>query len=178
MVDMTQYRDNGLPHPEHLFIILSQHLISDDMPLTLHDIKPVGLCITTQELFDTKRFLHNYCDGLILRGKDTILINDLTSIKRELNVFRTQRKFLDGYKAIITSNIDKILGLVSSRYERDEPRGVERIKMDGKDLIKKVLRVNSFEEILGLEAEFKSKITLPVYELFLKDLKKSKINII
>jgi len=148
------------------------------MPLTLHDIKPIGLCVTTQELFDTKRFLHNYCDGLILRGRDTLLINDLTTIKRELNAFRTQRKFLDGHKVIITSNIDKILGLVSARYEKDEPSSVKRIKMDGKDLIKKVLRTNSFEEILGMEAEFKSKITLPVYELFLKDLKQSKVNII
>jgi hypothetical protein len=148
------------------------------MPLTLHDIKPVGLCITTQELFDTKRFIYNYCDGLILRGRDISLTNDLTGVKRELNSLRTQRKFLDGYKAIITSNIDKIMGLVSSRYEKKEPLGVERITMNGKDLIKKILNTDNFEGILGLEAEFKSKITLPVYELFLSDLKKSKINII
>jgi len=32
-----------------------------NMPLTMHDIKPIGLCITTQELFDTKKFLLNYC---------------------------------------------------------------------------------------------------------------------
>jgi len=148
------------------------------MPLTLHDIKPVGLCITTEELFDTKRFMHNYCDGLILRGRDVQLVNDLTVVKRELNMFNTQRKFFDGYKAIITSNIDKILGLISSRYGNIEPRGVERIEMSAKDLIKKILKVRSFEEILGMESEFRSKITLPVYELFLTDMKKSKEEII
>jgi hypothetical protein len=148
------------------------------MPLTLHDIKPIGLCITTEELFDAKRFMHNYCDGLILRGKDVQLINELTVIKRELNMLQTQRKFFDGYRAIITSNIDKILGVVISRYGNIEPRGVERIEMSAKDLIKKILKTKSFEEILGMESEFRSKITLPVYELFLTNLKKVKEDII
>jgi len=148
------------------------------MPLTLHDIKPIGLCITTQELFDTKRFLLNYCDGLIIRGKDVHLKDDLTRFKRELNAFRTQRKFFDGYKAIIVSNIDKILGLVTSRYSKSEPNKVERITMDGKNLIKKILITDNFEKILGMEGEFKSKITLPIYQLFINDLKKSKIQVI
>jgi calcineurin-like phosphoesterase family protein len=148
------------------------------MALTLNDIKPIGLCITTQELFDTKRFLHNYCDGLILRGKDTYLINDLTAFKRELNSIRAQLKFLNGYKAIITSNIDKILGIATSRYSKDEPRMVERLVMNGKDIIIKTLKANNFEEILAMENEFKSKITLPVYELFIKSLKKSDIKVI
>jgi len=148
------------------------------MTVTLHDIKPIGLCITTQDLFDTKKFLHSFCDSFILRGKDVQLRNELTTVKREMNAFRTQTKFFDGYKAIITSNIEKILCLVSSRYEKVEPKGVERILMDGKDLIKRILKTKSFEEILGLEAEFKSKITLPTYELFLRVLKRSKIDII
>jgi len=148
------------------------------MALTMHDIKPIGLCITTEELFDTKRFILNYCDGLILRGNDTNLANELTKIKRELNAFRTQIKFLEGYKAIITCNIDKILGLVASRYVKSEPRAVERIIMDGKTLIKKIINTKGFEEIPVLEAEFKSKITLPIYELFIRDLKKSNITVI
>jgi hypothetical protein len=148
------------------------------MALTLNDIKPIGLCITTQELFDTKRFLHNYCDGLILRGKDTNLTNDLTAFKRDLNSFRAQFKFLNGYKAIITSNIDKILGIATSRYSKDEPRMVERLVMNGKDIIRKTLKANSFEEILAMEVEFKSKVTLPVYELFIKSLKRSSVNVI
>jgi hypothetical protein len=148
------------------------------MALTMHDIKPIGLCITTEELFDTKRFILNYCDGLILRGNDTNLANELTKIKRELNAFRTQIKFLEGYKAIITCNIDKILGLVASRYNKSEPRAVERIIMDGKTLIKKIINTKGFEEIPVLEAEFKSKITLPIYELFIRDLKKSNITVI
>jgi len=148
------------------------------MALTLHDIKPIGLCITTEELFDTRRFILNYCDGLIIRGNDDNLRSELTRIKRELSAFRTQMKFLEGYKAIITSNIDKILGLVASRYAKVEPRVVERIIMDGKTLIKKIVNTKGFEEIPVLEAEFKSKITLPIYELFITDLKKSNITVI
>jgi hypothetical protein len=150
----------------------------DVMALTLNDIKPIGLCITTQELFDTKRFLYNYCDGLIIRSKDDQLVNELTVFKRDLNTFRTQLKFLNGYKAIITSNIDKILGIATSRYSKDEPKMVEQLVMNGKDIIKKTLRTNSFEDILAMENEFKSKVTLPVYELFIKSLKKSDINVI
>ena len=148
------------------------------MTLTLHDIKPIGLCITTEDLFDTKKFLHSFCDSFILRGKDIALKNDLTSMKREMNAFMSRNKFLDGYKAIITSNIEKILCLVSSRYDKVEPKSVERITMNGKDLMKKILKINSFEEILGLEAEFKTKITLPTYELFLRGLKRSRVDII
>jgi len=148
------------------------------MALTLNDIKPIGLCITTQELFDTKRFLYNYCDGLILRSKDVNLVNDLTTFKRELNSMRTQIKYLSGYKAIITSNIDKILGIATSRYSKDELRMVEQLVMNGKNMIKKILAANNFEGILAMEGEFKSKITLPVYELFIKSLKRSKINVI
>ena len=148
------------------------------MALTLNDIKPIGLCITTQELFDTKRFLYNYCDSLILRGKDANLVNDLTAFKRELNSIRTQIKYLAGFKAIVTSNIDKILGIATSRYSEDEPKMVERLVMNGKSMIKKILMANNFEDILAMEGEFKSKITLPVYELFIKNLKRSKINVI
>ena len=148
------------------------------MALTLNHIKPIGLCITTQELFDTKRFLYNYCDGLILRTKDTNLVNDLTTFKRDLNSIRTQIKYLAGYKAIITNNIDKILGIATSRYSKNEPKMVEQLVMNGKDMIKKILGANNFEDILTMENEFKSKITLPVYELFIKSLKESKINII
>ncbi|MDI6826151.1 MAG: hypothetical protein QMD36_03075 [Candidatus Aenigmarchaeota archaeon] len=148
------------------------------MPLTLHDIKPIGLCVTTEELFDTRRFILNYCDGLIIRGKDTRLSDELTRIKRELNVFRTQFKFLEGYKAIIISNIDKILGLITSRYSKIEPKKVERIVMDGMSLIKKIVNIKNFEEIPALEGEFKSKISLPVYEMFISELRKSGISII
>ena len=148
------------------------------MALSLNDIKPIGLCITTEELFDSRRFIMNYCDGLILRGNDQNLVSELTKIKREMNAFRTQFKFLDGYKAIITCNIDKIMGLVASRYTRSEPNKVEKIIMDGKNLIKKIINIKGFEEIPTLEAEFKSKITLPIYELFINEMKKSNITII
>ncbi len=148
------------------------------MVLTLHDIKPIGLCITTEELFDTRRFILNYCDGLILRGNDQNLASELTRVKREMNAFRTQFKFLEGYKAIIACNIDKILGLVASRYTKVEPNKVEKIIMDGKNLVKKIINTKGFEEIPALESEFKSKITLPIYELFITELKKANITVI
>jgi len=148
------------------------------MALTMHDIKPIGLCVSTEELFDTRRFILNYCDGLILRGNDQNLASELTKIKREMNTFRTQNKFLEGYKAILTCNIDKILGLVASRYAKFEPNKVEKIIMDGKTLVKKIINTKGFEEIPVLESEFKSKITLPIYELFITELKKSNITVI
>ena len=148
------------------------------MALTMHDIKPIGLCVSTEELLDTRRFILNYCDGLIIRGNDKNLASELTKVKREMNAFRTQNKFFEGYKAIITCNIDKILGLVASRYVKSEPDKVEKIIMDGKTLVKKIINTKGFEEIPVLEAEFKSKITLPIYELFITDLKKSNITVI
>jgi len=148
------------------------------MALTMHDIKPIGLCVSTEELFDTRRFILNYCDGLIIRGNDQNLASELTKIKREMNTFRTQNKFLEGYKAIIACNIDKILGLVASRYAKFEPDRVEKIIMDGKNLVKKIINTKGFEEISPLESEFKSKITLPIYELFITELKKSNITVI
>ena len=78
---------------------------------------------------------------------------------------------------LLASTIDKIIGLVSSRYTY-ETEAVEKIRMNAKDMIKKVIRAESFEEILGLENEFKTKVTLPTYELFIKDLKKLKESII
>jgi len=123
-------------------------------------------------------FRYNYCDGLILRSKDVNLVNDLTVFKRDLNSLRTQIKYLAGYKAIITSNIEKILGIATSRFSKDELEMVERLTINGKNMIKKILRASNFEDILTMESEFKSKITLPVYELFIKSLKRSKINVI
>ncbi len=148
------------------------------MPITMHDTKPVGLCVATQELFDKKRFLLNSCDGLILRGDDTRLRNMLTTTKRELNAFRTQRKFFDGYKAVITSNIDKILGLVESRYSNFAPNEVDQITKNGKSIIERLLKTDNFDDILKMEADFKSKITLPTYQLFINSLKRSKIKVI
>lgn len=145
------------------------------MVLTLHDVTPIGLCIATQDLFDAKRFQSNFCDNLLLRAKDAKLGFRLTNLKRELNSIVTQKKFLDGHKTAIISNIDKILGLVSSRYTQTDLRSTERIITDGKELIDKVMFANSFEEIAALEPVFKSKITLPVYELFVDSMKKSKM---
>jgi hypothetical protein len=144
------------------------------MVLTLHDVTPIGLCIATQDLFDAKRFQLNFCDNLLLRAKDAKLGPKLTNLKRELNSIVTQKKFLDGHKTAIISNIDKILGLISSRYIQTDLKSTERIISEGKELIEKVMFANSFEEIAALEPTFKTRITLPVYELFVDSMKKSK----
>jgi len=143
----------------------------------MHDTKPIGLCVATQELFDTKRYLLNFCDGLLLRGNDLALKTKLTAVKRELNAYRTQQKFLEGHKTVIVSNIDKIIGLVD-RYSTANPNEVEEVKRSGREIMQKVLNMGTFDEILKLEDQFKSKITLPVYQLFINDLKRSQIKMI
>ena len=143
----------------------------------MHDTKPIGLFVATQELFDTKRYLLNFCDGLLLRGNDLALKTKLTAVKRELNAYRTQQKFLEGHKTVIVSNIDKIIGLVD-RYSTANPNEVEEVKRSGREIMQKVLNMGTFDEILKLEDQFKSKITLPVYQLFINDLKRSQIKMI
>lgn len=141
------------------------------MTLTLHDIIPVGLCISTQDLFDAKRFQANFCDNLLLRVRDKSLEAGLTKLKRELNSISTEKKYLDGHKTAIVSNIDKILSLVASRYLQFDLKSAEEIIDNGKDLIQRVLLSNSFDEIATLEGTFKSTITLPVYSLFTQQMK-------
>jgi hypothetical protein len=148
------------------------------MPITLNDVKPISLCITTEELLDSKRFLYNFCDTLILRGKDNRLKEDLKSVKKEMNDFRTQLRFLNGYRTVIINNIDKILALINSRYYKTDPVKIDRIAMDGKDIIKKILNVENFEGLIALEPEFKGKITLPIYQFFINEMKKSNIEVI
>lgn len=146
------------------------------MPLTLTDITPIGLCVATQDLFDAKRFQTNFCDNLLLRTEDKTIRPKLISLKRDL--ISTEKKFLDGHKAVIISNIDRIIGLVSSRYLKVDLRLAESVVSNGKELIEKVLACESFEDIARLESEFKKRITLTVYELFIGYMKKSKISII
>lgn len=148
------------------------------MPLTLSDITPMGLCIATQELFDAKRFQANFCDHTILRTRDQKLEPKLTKLKRELNSIMTEKKFLDGHKTAIISNIDKIISLVSSRYAQINFRLVENIVLNARELMDKVMFANSFDEIAKLEPVFKSKVTLPVYELFIAYMKKSNITVV
>jgi len=136
------------------------------MSLTLNDIVPVGLCIATQELFDAKRFRNNFCDFLLLRASDLKFATRVVETKRQLNASSMEKKFLEGHKTAIVSNIDKIISLVSTRYVNVDARRVERIMERAKDMINRVLIAESFEQIAVLEPDFKSNITLPVYELF------------
>ena len=148
------------------------------MTITLSDITPVGLCIATQELFDTRRYQLNFGDSMILRSRDKQLELWLTPMKRDLTHPTNQKKFLDGHKAAIISNIDRILSLVSSRYATSSLRSVEVVNNDGKNLIRKVLFAENFDQIGVLEPEFKTKIMHPVYQLFINQMKKSNLPVI
>lgn len=141
--------------------------------ITMHDLLPISLCLATQELFDAKKFQSSFCDNLILRLKEEKLSESLMRMKRDLNSFLTEKKFLDGYKSVIISNLDKIIGLVSSRYIKVDIKLASEVIASAKDLIEKVMRASNFEEISQLEPIFKSKVVLPVYELFSESLKKS-----
>jgi hypothetical protein len=148
------------------------------MALTIHDIKPIALCIATQELFDTKRFRENFCDNLILKAKDKEIERLVLPIKREIISPPTSQKFLEGHKIAIISNLDKILSLVSTRYARISLRKVEEIVKSGKELIKKVLAASTFEEINSFEPLFRTKISLPTYSLFIEAMRQLKIDVV
>lgn len=144
------------------------------MTLTMADITPIGLCIATQELFDAKRFRQNFCDNILLRMKDKSLEEIVTPVKRELISTTNEKKFLEGHKIAIASNIDKILSL-SSRYASINASTVNAIIRDGKDLIKQVLFAERFEQIERLEPVFRTKVSLPMYSLFLEYSKRHKL---
>lgn len=148
------------------------------MTIALSDITPIGLCVTTQDLFDAKRYQQNYCDNLLLRAKEKDMEPVLIPLKREINSLISQKKFLDGHKAVIVSNIDKILGLVSTRYTQLDFRAVQSIVNDGKELIKKVILAENFNQISSLEPTFRSKITLPTYSLFIESMKRSSVSVV
>ncbi len=137
------------------------------MAATMQEITPLGLCIVTQDLIDGRRFQQNFCDNILLRNRDKELQAKLTPIKRELNS-NLQGKYLEGHKIAIISNIDKLIAVVASRYAGTDLNLVDSIVYNGKILINKVLAAGSFEKIAELESVFKSKITLPVYDLYVR----------
>lgn len=148
------------------------------MVLTMADITPLSLCIATQDLLDIRRYQANFCDNLLLRGRDQELQPHLTKVKRELNAMATENKFLDGHKAVLVSNIDKIIGLVAGRYANMNYKVAEQIVENARELIRKVLSAESFENLSGLEPEFRKKVTFPVYELFNEQLKRTKTSLV
>lgn len=147
------------------------------MAVTINDILPIGLCLATEELFDARRFRGNFGDNIVMRSKDPKLSPKMMKLKRELNSMMTEHKFIDGHKTAILGNIDKILSL-SSRYANMDLGGVEAIVSNGKVLMEKVIFAESFEDIAKLEPEFKSKIMLPIYSLFIKAMKRDKVSFV
>ncbi|HDJ96752.1 MAG TPA: hypothetical protein ENG45_01625 [Candidatus Aenigmarchaeota archaeon] len=141
------------------------------MVVTMHEAFPLGLCMVTESMLDAKRFLLNFCDNTIIRDEDQELKSRLKNVKKELNGIRTQPNFFDGYKTVILDNIDKIIGIVKSRFEKIDPKIVGPVVKDGKEIMKKVLNSQSFDDLVPLSNEFKRKITLRVYELYLKSQK-------
>ncbi len=138
------------------------------------DITPVGLCIATQELFDAKRYRQNFCDNVLLRMRDRNIEEVIVPVKRELISDIAHKKFLEGHKIAIISNLDKILSL-TARYVNINATSVNAIIKNGKELMIKVLFSDNFDQIANLEATFRTKISLPVYSLFLEYSKEHKL---
>lgn len=139
---------------------------------TMSEIEPLALCMATQNLFDG-RFRSNFGDTVILRSKDRSLENMLLKMKREMSGSATEGKYLEGHKMNIVNNIDRILSLVA-RYSNTDLRSVENIVLSGKDLMRKVIAAETFDEIGSMEPIFKAQILLPVYELHTKRSKQSR----
>lgn len=139
----------------------------------MSDLMPVSLCLSTHELFDAKRFVQNFCDYTLLRSRDLETENMIWPMKKEIGSTQFYKKYVEGHKAVIVSNIDKILSLVTARYAMLNIKSIETIVKDGRSIMRKVLQAQSFEDVLLLEPTFKSKIVLPVYELFLEYNKRS-----
>lgn len=138
------------------------------MHMTMSDMMPVSLCLATHELFDARRFQQNFGDHCLLRSRSDDMESTIWPMKKELGSSMYEKKYIEGHKAVIVSNIDKILSLISARYANLSIRSIEVIIKDGKGLMKKVVQASSFDDILFLEPTFKSKIVLPVYELFME----------
>lgn len=124
---------------------------------------PLALALATQELLDSKRFRRNFCDNLIL-GQRERLQPQLLNLKRELNLSETSKKFFEGYKITIISNLDKIIGLVS-RQLKANPATIQKIVASCKNIMEEVLNAESFEKISQLEPKFKSEVTLELFKL-------------
>ena len=132
--------------------------------ITMQEMEPLALCIVTQQMFD-RRFRTAFCDNTLLRERDLKLEPELMRIKRDMNSGLTERKYLEGHKANILNNIDRIIALVP-RYAKADMHGAEAVVRNGKEMMHKVLSSESFEDISSMDAEFKTKMTLAVYELY------------
>lgn len=143
------------------------------MHVTMADMMPVGLCLATHELFDVKRYKQNFGDHSVLRLRDANMEQVLRPMKIGLNSRQDDLKFLEGHKAVIVSNTDKILSLALTRYGALSIKSMESISKEGRSIMRKVAEARTFDDIFLLEPVFKSKIVLPVYELFLESMKRT-----
>ncbi len=142
--------------------------------LTMQEIEPLALCIATQNMFD-RRFISSFGDNVILKDRDPDLERSFLKIKREMSSGMTSEKYLEGHKMNILYNMDKLLVLVS-RFVRVDMRNVETIASNLKDIMKRVVEAGSFGEIDTMESMFKSQVTLPIYELYVKQTKGENTN--
>lgn len=131
--------------------------------ITMQEMEPMAVCMVTQQMFDRK-FRSNFADNMLLRDRDSSLEPLLLRIKREMNSGMTEAKYLQGHKMNIVGNIDRIMAL-SLRFTSIDLRKVEELVKSGKDIMRKVINADSFEEIASMEGDFKSQIMLPMYEL-------------
>ncbi|MCS7094009.1 MAG: hypothetical protein RMJ18_02395 [Candidatus Aenigmarchaeota archaeon] len=138
---------------------------------TIADITPLAFCIQTDDLFDFKNFQSSFGDYLLLRERDQEFEEFLIGIKRRLSLGATQQEFLEGYKAVLIRNLDKIMSLVEGRYSSMDKKTVDTINTTIKQLIRKILVAEDFQKIQELETTFRRNVMLQVYSLFLKSIK-------
>lgn len=138
---------------------------------TIADITPLAFCIQTDDLFDFKNFQSSFGDYLLLRERDQEFEEFLIGIKRRLSLGATQQEFLEGYKAVLIRNLDKIMSLVEGRYSSIDKKTVDTINTTIKQLIRKILVAEDFQKIQELETTFRRNVMLQVYSLFLKSIK-------
>ena len=86
-------------------------------------------------------------------------------------------KYVDYNKSneLIVNNLHKKLVDQKVGYIASKPVVV---KSEDEELMDKVIFAESFEDIARLEPEFKSKIMLPVYSLFIKAMKRDKVSFV
>lgn len=135
--------------------------------ITLSEIKPLALALSTYELFEGKKIKLDFGSIILLKYKDPYTEKILNEYKKDLLLSSTSKKFVEGLKLVIIYNLDRIIGLAHSRFDRLNPARVKEIEMKAKNLIKRVNEeVFSINDLEKLKDDFKRDILLPIYQLF------------
>ena len=67
---------------------------------------------------------------------------------------------------------------MTNRYQSVDSIEVGKIVKEGKEIIKRVFYAGTFEQIAGIENDFKREVALPINRLFIELMKRSKVSVI